>query len=130
MNSGSTNGESPNSGSTGGVTGKPPAGAIWSLVLALSLAVGAWFGFGQAAEKGVERLERLDTMREYCMPFYARARDRNDTMRVDRAPLPDTIDAGSKDAFDRCGDFRGPSVPNALPNPREMSGEEMPRGLR
>lgn len=117
-------------GGTGRETGKPPVAALGSLALALVLAVVAWFGFGRAAEKGVQRLERLDAMRAYCQPFYARARDRNDTIRVDRAPLPDTIDAGSKDAFDRCGDFRGPSVPNALPNPRELNGEEMPRGLR
>jgi hypothetical protein len=69
-------------------------------------------------------------MRAFCLPFYAQALDRNDTIRVDRAPLPDTIDAGSKDAFDRCGDFRGPSVPNELPNARELNGQEMPRGLR
>lgn len=120
----------PTTGGAGSDTGKPPGGALASLVFALVLAVAAWFGFGRAAEKGVERLARLDAMRAYCQPFYAQARDRNDTIRVDRAPLPDTIDAGSKDAFDRCGDFRGPSVPNALPNPRELNGEEMPRGLR
>ncbi|GAB1342867.1 hypothetical protein [Gemmatimonas sp.] len=107
-----------------------PGAALVSAAAALLVGVGAWYWFGRAADSGVQRLERLDTMRAYCMPFYAQARSMNDTIRVDRAPLPDTIDAGSKDAFDRCGDFRGPSVPNQLPNAREMSGEEMPRGLR
>lgn len=111
-------------------SGGKAGAALMSTALALAVAVGAWFWFGRAADQGVERLARLDRMREYCLPFYAQARDRNDTMRVDRAPLPDTIDAGSKDAFDRCGDFRPPSVPNQLPNARELNGEEMPRGLR
>jgi hypothetical protein len=107
-----------------------PGAALASTAVALIVGVGAWYLFGKAADSGVQRLERLDVMRAYCMPFYAQARSMNDTIRVDRAPLPDTIDAGSKDAFDRCGDFRGPSVPNQLPNAREMNGEEMPRGLR
>ncbi|MCA2983182.1 hypothetical protein [Gemmatimonas sp.] len=111
-------------------TSGPPPAAIGSLLLAVGVGVGAWYWFGRAADAGVRRLERLDAMRAYCERFYAQARDRNDTMRVDRAAVPDTVDAGSKDAFDRCGDFRGPSVPNALPNPREMNGQEMPRGLR
>jgi hypothetical protein len=51
-------------------------------------------------------------------------------MRVDRFALPDTIDKGSEQAIDRCGDLRGESVPNSLPNAREMSGDPMPRGLR
>jgi hypothetical protein len=110
--------------------GRPPAAALGSVALAVVVGLGAWYWFGRAADAGVKRLERLDSMKAYCMPFYARALDRNDTIRVDRAPLPDTIDAGSKDAFDRCGDFRGPSVPNELPNARELNGQEMPRGLR
>ena len=111
-------------------SGRPPAAALGSVALAVVVGLGAWYWFGRAADAGVQRLERLDTMKAYCMPFYAQALDRNDTIRVDRAPLPDTIDAGSKDAFDRCGDFRGPSVPNELPNARELNGQEMPRGLR
>jgi hypothetical protein len=108
----------------------PPIAALGSVVFAVVVGVGAWYWFGRAADAGVRRLERLDAMRAFCQPFYAQARDRNDTIRVDRAPLPDTIDAGSKDAFDRCGDFRPPNMPNALPNARELNGEEMPRGLR
>ncbi len=110
--------------------GGPPLAAIGSVVFAAVIGVAAWYWFGKAADKGVERLSRLDTMRELCEGYYAQARDRLDTMRVDRAPLPDTIDDGSKDAFDRCGDLRGQSVPNDLPNARELNGQEMPRGLR
>lgn len=129
MSGDSRNDESSTSGSsTSGNNG--PGAALASTAAALIVGVGAWYWFGKAADSGVQRLERLDTMRAYCLPFYAQARSMNDTIRVDRAPLPDTIDAGSKDAFDRCGDFRGPSVPNQLPNAREMNGEEMPRGLR
>ena len=110
--------------------GGPPAAAIGSVLFAAVIGVAAWYWFGKAADKGVERLARLDTMRVLCEGFYAQARDRMDTMRVDRAPLPDTVDAGSKDAFDRCGDLRAQSVPNELPNARELNGQEMPRGLR
>lgn len=110
--------------------GKPPIAALGSLAFAAAVGALCWYWFGRAADIGVKRLERLDAMRAYCGAFYAQALDRNDTMRVDRAPITDTIDAGSKDAFDRCGDFRGPSVPNELPNARELNGQEMPRGLR
>jgi hypothetical protein len=110
--------------------GKPPLAALGSLALALVVGAAAWYWFGRAADAGLRRLERLDTMRAYCQAFYVQARDKNDTIRVDRAPVPDTVDAGSKDAFDRCGDYRGPSMPNELPNARELNGEEMPRGLR
>jgi hypothetical protein len=108
----------------------PRAAALVSLAFAAAVGIGSWFLFGRAADSGVERLARLDRMRELCAGYYATARDRMDSMRVDRVAIPDTIDPGSKDAYDRCGDFRGPSVPNELPNPREMSGQEMPRGLR
>lgn len=112
--------------------GKPPVAALAALALALGVGVASWFWFGRAADVGVARLARLDKVRVYCEGFYAQARDRMDTMRIDRVALPDTIDPGSKDAFDRCGDLRAltPEVPTSLPNPREMSGEEMPRGLR
>lgn len=112
--------------------GGPPAGALLSVAFAAVVGAGAWYWFGRAADAGVQRLARLDAVRTYCDRFYGQALDRTDTMRVDRAPLPDTIDPGSKDAFDRCGDLRAltPEVPRTLPNPRELDGKEMPRGLR
>lgn len=116
------------SGTTGGAGA--PKGALLSVAFALVVAVVAWRLLGTATDKGLDRLARIDRLRDLCTGFYAQARNRSDTMRVDRAPLPDTVDAGSKDAFDRCGDLRRNDVPTTLPNPREMSGTPMPSGLR
>jgi membrane protein DedA with SNARE-associated domain len=44
----------------------PPPAAIGSLLLAVVVGAGAWYWFGRAADAGVRRLERLDTMRAYC----------------------------------------------------------------
>ncbi|MBL0939070.1 MAG: hypothetical protein IBJ03_09250 [Gemmatimonadaceae bacterium] len=107
----------------------PRAAALATVGLAAAVGIGAWFWFGRATEVGVERLERIDKMRSLCTGYYAQARDRSDSMRVDRLPLPDTIDPSSSDAMDRCGDMRGPEQPTSLPNPREL-GEQIPRGLR
>jgi hypothetical protein len=109
---------------------KPPAGAIASLVGAVALGIAAWFLLGRAADVGIERMARIERMQALCRERYAIARNRNDTMRVDRAALPDTIDPKSKGRFDRCGVFRVEGVPRELPNPREMNGQAMPRGLR
>lgn len=104
--------------------------AIGGLVLTLGLAGWAWQFLGRATTEGVQRLARIDTMRSLCRSAWATSRTGVDSMRVDRMMLPDTIDRGSEQAIDRCGDLRGESVPNSLPNPREMSGDPMPRGLR
>lgn len=104
--------------------------AIGSLVLALALAVWGWQFLNRAADSGLERLARIDAVRALCTAKWATAPAQVDSMRVDRMALPDTIDKGSAQAIDRCGDLRGESVPNSLPNAREMSGEPMPRGLR
>ncbi len=104
--------------------------AIGSLVLALGLSVWAWQFLNRAAESGLLRLSKIDAMRALCTAEWVQARSEVDSMRVDRRALPDTIDKGSEQAIDRCGDLRGESVPNSLPNAREMSGDPMPRGLR
>ncbi|MEN9509981.1 MAG: hypothetical protein RLZZ621_2544 [Gemmatimonadota bacterium] len=109
---------------------KPPFVALASMVIAIVLGVVSWQFLGQAADTGVERLARIDRLRGWCDTLYAGAQDRTDTMRVDRVALPDTVDPESTNRIARCGALRGESVPNTLPNPREMSGEEMPRGLR
>lgn len=115
---------------TGKTSEQPPkAAALATVVLAAAVGVASWFWFGRAADTGVERLARIDKMRTLCTGYYAQARDRSDSMRVDRLPLPDTIDPSSSDAMDRCGDMRGPEMPTSLPNPREL-GKEIPRGLR
>jgi hypothetical protein len=110
-------------------TGKPPMAVILSTLGAVVLAVGGYQLLDRAAETGIERLARIDTVRALCEGYYAQARSRADTMRLDRMALPDTIDPQSKDAIDRCGDLRAASSMNTIPNPREM-GEEIPRGLR
>lgn len=104
--------------------------ALGSLVGALALAVWSWQFLNRAADSGLERLSRIDAMRALCTAGWAQARTEVDSMRVDRYALPDTIDKGSEQAIDRCGDLRGESIPNSLPNAREMSGDPMPRGLR
>lgn len=104
--------------------------AIGSLVGALALGAWAWQFLNRAADSGLERLSRIDAMRALCTAEWVKARTDVDSMRVDRFALPDTVDQGSEQAIDRCGDLRGESVPNSLPNAREMSGDPMPRGLR
>ena len=109
---------------------KPPVGAVLSVVGAVALAIGTWFFLRRATDVGLDRLARIERMQQLCVERYAYARNRLDTMRVDRSPLPDTIDARSKDRMNRCGVFRAEGVKAELPNPREMSGDPMPRGLR
>lgn len=104
--------------------------AIAGLILTFALAIWAWQALGRATTEGVQRLARIDAMRALCTTAWATARSDVDSMRIDRQMLPDTIDKGSEQAIDRCGDLRGESVPNSLPNAREMSGDPMPRGLR
>jgi hypothetical protein len=110
-------------------TGKPPMAAMLSTVGAVVLAIVGYQLLNRAADTGLERLDRIDRVRAMCDAYYAQARSRADTMRIDRLALPDTIDPKSKDAIDRCGDLRAASSMNTIPNPREM-GEEIPRGLR
>ncbi len=109
---------------------KPPLAAVLSVAGALTAGVVGYILLGRAADVGVERMARIERMRALCTERYGFARSRLDTMRVDRSALPDTIDPRSKDRMDRCGVFRTELVPSTLPNPREMSGQEMPRGLR
>lgn len=104
--------------------------AIGSLVGALGLGMWSWQFLNRAADSGLERLSRIDAMRALCTAAWVKAAKEVDSMRIDRLALPDTIDEGSEQAIDRCGDLRGESVPNSLPNAREMSGDPMPRGLR
>ena len=116
--------------SDGATSGRPPVAALLTLVVALVVSFVAWRMFGAAADAGVDRLARIDTMRAWCEGFYVQAQSRTDTMRVDRVALPDTIDPQSSNAIDRCGDLRSEAPGTPPPNPREMNGQEMPRGLR
>jgi hypothetical protein len=104
------------------------------VVLAVTIVLGAvvWALLGRAAKAGIARLERLDRMHAHCDSAWAAARTREDTMRVNRLPLPDTIDANSRSPLAQCGDLgdqRARRDERPAP-PRELSGEPMPRGLR
>lgn len=110
--------------------GQTRALALAGMILTIGLSVWSWQFLNRATTSGVERLARIDRVRALCTEAWGTARTDVDSMRVDRMMLPDTIDAGSEQAIDRCGDLRGESVPNSLPNAREMSGDPMPRGLR
>ena len=102
--------------------------ALIGLGVAVAVAGGAWLFVGRAADSGLERLARIDRVRAGCNVLWAQARNPIDSARVDATPLPDTIDPRSSSALQRCGGLRA-SEPKAV-NPREMSGEPMPRGLR
>lgn len=104
--------------------------ALISLAIASVLGVFAWVGLYGAADKGVERLARIDVVRGTCDSLWKSARNELDTARVDRTSLPDTIDAGSSAELARCGHLRPSGLQAKVPNPREMSGERMPGGLR
>ncbi len=107
-----------------------PGAARFSLVLAVVLGIVAWRFLGRITDAGLERLARIDDVRTWCDVRYKDALTQDDTLRVDRLALPDTIDATSSDAIDRCGDLRPRGESERQPDARELTGEEMPRGLR
>lgn len=102
--------------------------ALIGLGVAVVVAVGAWLFVTRAADSGLERLARIDKVRAQCTALWANAHNAIDSARVDATPLPDTIDPRSSSALQRCGGLRA-MEPKPV-NPREMSGEPMPRGLR
>ncbi len=108
--------------------------ALLSLGVTVVVAVLAWRWLGGATSSGMERLARIDVVRARCDSLWGAARTPADTLAVDRVALADTIDPRSSTPLARCGDLRGVprggGAPGALPNPREMTGEPMPRGLR
>jgi hypothetical protein len=104
--------------------------AIIALVIAVVMAFAGWFGLSTATQRGVDRLEAIERVRGGCDQAWRVARNHTDTLRVDELALPDTIDPMSDQAIDQCGDLRDKSASAREPNPREMSGEPMPRGLR
>lgn len=112
---------------------QPALRALAGLGVALALAVVAWHYLNIIADAGVNRIDRIASVRSWCSEHYGRALTRDDTMHVDRMALPDTVDARASDPIDRCGDLRDEAasgVQSEPQNSREMTGEEMPRGLR
>ena len=105
------------------------APALIAMVIALGVGVGAWYGLSNAAQRGIERLAAIERARTICTVSWNAAHARSETLLVDAIALKDTIDPRSDQALSRCGDLRT-KASNAVPNPREMNGEPMPRGLR
>ena len=103
--------------------------ALIGLAIALMIGVAGWVGLSTATERGLERLAAIDRARTACEKSWATAATRAETLRVDGIALADTIDRRSEQAIDRCGDLRD-QEPTTPPNPREMNGAPMPRGLR
>ena len=108
----------------------PRRGALIALAVAVVLGVSTWFGLSLAADKGLDRLARIDRLRAGCDSAWGNSRTRADSLRVDTRALSDTIDPRSNAALKVCGSLRLTTQTKRLPNPREMSGEPMPRGLR
>lgn len=104
--------------------------ALIGLSVAVLLAVVGWFALSRAADSGVARLASIDRERARCEQLWGAAASAVDSQRVDRVALQDTIDPQSTEALARCGDLRALGPASAMPNPREMNGEPMPRGLR
>lgn len=108
----------------------PRRAALFGLGVAGLLAIGAWFGLSRAADSGIDRLARIDALRDRCDSLWSAARSKSDTLRIDAKALADTIDPRSNAALKQCGSLRARNSARATPNPREISGEPMPRGLR
>ena len=104
--------------------------ALISLGIALVLGGFTWYGLSRAADAGVARLARIDVVRAECQTGWQAARNERDTAVVDATSLRDTIDPGSSAELSRCGHLRPTGLPSNLPNPREMTGQSMPKGLR
>ena len=101
--------------------------ALVGLGVAVLLGIAGWFWLSRATQAGVDRLAAIERARAECVRAWSAATTHEETLTVDRVALVDTIDARSDRAMRRCGDLR---TTTAQPNPREMSGQPMPRGLR
>ena len=104
--------------------------ALVGSALAVAIAIVGWMGLSTATQRGLDRLAAIDRARTQCEQSWKAARTPAETLMVDRIALADTIDRRSAEALDRCGDLRDRSTPVARPNPREMNGEPMLKGLR
>lgn len=104
--------------------------ALVGSAVAVTIAIAGWMGLSTATQRGLDRLAAIDRARAQCERSWIAARTPTETLMVDRIALADTIDKRSAEALDRCGDLRDRSTRVSRPNPREMNGAPMPRGLR
>jgi hypothetical protein len=82
--------------------------ALVALAITLLIGAGAWWFFGRATDAGLERMARIERAHAQCDSLRARARNREDSVRVSMTALADTIDPRSKDAIGKCGDLPTP----------------------
>lgn len=103
--------------------------ALVALVITVGVAIASWVGISTAADRGIARLATIEAERTRCEALWGAARTFADSVTVDRTALRDTIDAQSATAMTNCKSLRN-QMGASTPNPREMSGEPMPKGLR
>jgi len=104
--------------------------ALISVGVAAVLGIATWFALSSATDAGLARLARIDRVRTACERAWSAATNQRDSAAVDRLSLPDTIDKGSSAELSRCANLRPAGLPTKPANPREMTGERMPGGLR
>ncbi len=82
--------------------------ALIGLAVATLITIGAWFFFDSATDRGIARLNHIDSVFAVCNVEYLKARNLADTARIDIRPLSAAIDSGKEGAPRRCGDLRRP----------------------
>lgn len=82
--------------------------ALIGSAAALVITIGAWFFINNATNRGLARLNHIDSVFAVCNVEYRQARTSADTARIDAHPLSAPIDSGKEGAPRRCGDLRRP----------------------
>jgi hypothetical protein len=83
--------------------------AILATAAALIVTVAAWFFIDRQTDRGIARLNHIDSVYAVCNAEYKLARSVSDTSRIDVMPLSAAIDSGKQGAPQRCGDLRRPA---------------------
>ncbi|MEO7999512.1 MAG: hypothetical protein ABI852_18820 [Gemmatimonadaceae bacterium] len=83
--------------------------ALIGTAAALIVTVAAWFFIDHQTDRGLARLNHIDSVYAVCNVDYKRARNSSDTSRIDAKPLSAPIDSGKQGAPQRCGDLRRPA---------------------
>ena len=83
--------------------------ALIGLAAATVITIGAWFFFNNATNRGIARLNHIDSVFAVCNVEYLQAHTSSDTARIDMRPLSAPVDSGKEGAPRRCGDLRRPA---------------------